>query len=75
MDSLIAHLARKERNRLRVCRVDVAERPDLARKYRVEEAPVLVLVRERRVVDRIDGRASAPRIEQMLEPVLDSVPA
>jgi hypothetical protein len=29
-----------------------------------------VLVKDRRVVDRIDGRASAPRIERMLEPHL-----
>ena len=75
MDSLIAHLARKERHRLRVCRVDVEERPDLAHKYSVEAAPALVLVQGRRVVGRIDGRASAPRIEQMLEPVLAAVPA
>lgn len=75
MDSLIAHVARKERQRLRVCRVDIEERPDLARRYRVGEAPALVLVQGRRVVARIDGRASAPRIEGMLEPFLDSVAA
>jgi len=28
--------------------------------------PTLVLVRSKRVVDRLDGRASAPRIETML---------
>jgi thioredoxin 2 len=75
MDSLIAHVARKERHRLRVCRVDVNERPDLARKYQVEQVPSVVLVDARRVVARIDGRASAPRIEQMLEPILAGVPA
>lgn len=70
MDSLIAHLARKERHRLRVCRVDIDQRPDLARKYRVDQAPALVLVHGRRVVARLDGRASAPRIERMVEPHL-----
>jgi hypothetical protein len=29
-------------------------------------------VKDKRVVDRIDGRASAPRIERMLEPHLAS---
>jgi thioredoxin 1 len=71
MDSLIAHIARKERERLRVTRVNTDEQPDLARKYRVEDAPALVLVKERHAVARIDGRASAPRIERMLQPYLE----
>jgi thioredoxin 1 len=70
MESLLAHLARKERARLRVTRVDVAERPDLAERFRVTEVPTLVLVKGKKAVARIDGRTSAPRIERMLEPHL-----
>jgi thioredoxin len=66
MESLLAHLARKERARLRVIRVDVDEQPHLAERFRVEGVPTLVLVNGKRMVDRIDGRASAPRIESML---------
>jgi thioredoxin 1 len=66
MESLLAHLARKERTRLRVMRVDVDDQPDLAARFKVEAVPTLVLVKRKRVVDRIDGRASAPRIERML---------
>jgi thioredoxin-like negative regulator of GroEL len=66
MESLLAHLARKERERLRTTRVDVDARPELAAKFKVEVVPTLVLVKGKRVVDRIDGRASAPRIEDML---------
>lgn len=66
MESLLAHLARKERTRLRVMRVDVEDQPDLAARFNVEAVPTLVLVKRKRVVDRIDGRASAPRIERML---------
>lgn len=73
MESLLAHIARKERTRLRVTRVDVDDRPDLAARFRVDEVPTLVLVKEKRAVARIDGRTSAPRIEQMLEPYLDDV--
>jgi hypothetical protein len=36
----------------------------------VADVPTLVLVKGKRVVDRIDGRASAPRIEGMLAPHL-----
>ena len=67
MESLLAHLARKERTRLRVMRVDVNAQPQLAERFKVTEVPALALVKGKRVVDRIDGRASAPRIESMLE--------
>jgi thioredoxin-like negative regulator of GroEL len=70
MESLLAHLARKERTRLRVMRVDVEEQPELAARFRVENVPTLLLVKRKQVVDRIEGRASAPRIEAMLEPHL-----
>ena len=67
MESLLAHIARKERHRLRVVQVDFDERRDVADKLGVEEAPTLVLVRGGSQVARIEGRASAPRIEAMLE--------
>ena len=70
MESLLAHLQRKERARLRVRRVDVDRRPDLAERFEVAEIPTLVLVKERRVAGRIEGRATAPAIERMLEPHL-----
>jgi thioredoxin-like negative regulator of GroEL len=70
MESLLAHIARKERGRLRVSKVDVGDRPDLAERFRVEHVPSLALVVEKRVVARLDGRATAPRIGSMLEPYL-----
>lgn len=70
MESLLAHLARKERTRLRVMRVDIDEQPALAERFLVGDVPTLVLVKGKRVVDRIDGRASAPKIESMLAPHL-----
>ena len=75
MESLLAHLARKERRRIRVMRVDVEEQPELAEKFRVHDVPTLVLVMRKRVVDRLEGRASAPRIEAMLARHLEPVAA
>ena len=66
----MAHLARKERDRLRVTSIDVDERPELAQRFGVETVPTIALVKGKRVVDRIEGRASAPKIERMLEPHL-----
>ena len=70
MESLLAHLERKERQRLRVRRVDVDANPDLAERFKIEVVPTLVLVKDRKAVSRLDGRTSAPRIEAMLEPHL-----
>ena len=70
MESLLAHIARKERSRLRISKIDVDDRPELAERFRVQQVPSLALVVGKRVVSRIDGRATAPRIESMLEPHL-----
>jgi thioredoxin-like negative regulator of GroEL len=76
MESLIAHIARKERGRLRVVQVDVDQRADLVAKLAVQNVPALVLVIGRKTVARIDGRASAPQIESMLAAHLEpAVPA
>jgi thioredoxin-like negative regulator of GroEL len=72
MESLLAHLARKERDRLRVRRVDVDANPELAERFRVQIVPTLVLVKDKRAVARLDGRTSAPRIEAMLAPHLEA---
>lgn len=74
MDSTLAHLARKERHRLRLTRVDIDERPDLADRLGVETVPTLLLVRNRQVVERLEGRASVPRIEAMLDEHLAGAP-
>jgi thioredoxin-like negative regulator of GroEL len=71
MESLVAHLARKERARLRVQEVDIDKQPELAKRFGVTTVPTLALVKGNRVVGRLEGRVSAPRIEQMLEPHLD----
>ena len=67
MESLLAHIARKERDSLQVKLVDVDERPDLAEKFRISEVPSLALVMGKRVVARLEGRATAPKIESMLD--------
>jgi thioredoxin-like negative regulator of GroEL len=70
MESLLSHLERKERSRLRVVRVDVDTQADLTSKFKVETVPTLVLVKEKRAIARLEGRASAPKIEAMIEPHL-----
>ena len=75
MESLLAHVARKERERMRFRRVDVDLRPDLAARFKVDEVPTLILVKGKRIAERLDGRVSCPRVERMLEEHLEPVPA
>jgi thioredoxin-like negative regulator of GroEL len=67
MESLLAHIARKERGALRVKKVDVDERPDVAKRFRIAEVPSLALVKGQRVVARLEGRSTAPTIESMID--------
>ena len=62
----MAHFARKERERLRVAKVDVDETPEVADRLRVTVVPSLVLIKDKRTVARLEGRVSAPKIERML---------
>ncbi|MBW3593579.1 MAG: thioredoxin family protein [Actinobacteria bacterium] len=70
MESLLAHLARKERTRLRISKIDVDEHPEWVERLKVEEIPTLVLVKDRKPVERLEGRVSAPQIERMIAPYL-----
>ena len=71
MESLLAHIARKERDRLDVKRVDADERPDLVEKFRISQVPALMLVKGKKVVARLEGRSTAPKIEAMLDDQLE----
>jgi thioredoxin-like negative regulator of GroEL len=72
MDSLLAQLARKERHRLSVKSVDVEEEPELAKRFRVRKVPTIVLVKGRRAVARLEGRANAAEIEELVEEHLEN---
>ena len=67
MDSLLAQLARRERHRLKVARVDVEEQPELAKRFKVRKVPTLVLVQGKRAVARLEGRANAAEIDELVE--------
>ena len=75
MESLLAHLARKERSRLRVARIDADQSPEWVGRLNVDTIPTLVLVKDKRPVDRLEGRVSAPQIERMLAAHLDAAAA
>jgi thioredoxin-like negative regulator of GroEL len=73
MESLLAHLARKERSRLRIARIDAEAQPDWIERLQITDIPTLVLIKDGRPVDRLEGRVSAPQIERMITPHLAPV--
>jgi thioredoxin-like negative regulator of GroEL len=75
MESLLAHIARKQRDTLRVKKVDVDERPDLAERFSISEVPSIALIRRKRVVARLEGRSTAPKIEALLDEHREEVSA
>ena len=71
MESLLAQLARKERHRLSVTHVDVDAQPELAARFNVRSVPTLILIKGKRAVGRIEGKANAADIEQLVDRHLD----
>ena len=67
MESLIAQLARRERERLRVVNVDADENRELVERLNVDDVPTLVLIKGRRAVGRLEGRATGVEIEEMID--------
>jgi thioredoxin-like negative regulator of GroEL len=67
MESLLAHLERKERHRLSVKRVDVEDEPELAKRFDIRRVPTLILVKGKHAVARLEGRAKAAEIEELVD--------
>ena len=72
MASLVAWFGVTEKKRLRVVQVDTDANEDLANALEVSTVPTLVLLRGRKVLDRLDGRATGKQISRMISPHMAS---
>lgn len=70
MESLVAWVKVTQRTRLRVVEVDADHHPGLVAELAVTEVPALVLVEGRRVVGRLEGRATGRQIDELIRPHL-----
>ncbi len=70
MESLVAWVKVTQKKRLRVVEVDADRDQALTRKLEVTQIPSLVLIKERRVVGRLEGRATGRQIEELIRPHL-----
>jgi thioredoxin-like negative regulator of GroEL len=70
MESLIAWVKVTQRKQLRVVEVDADRHPGLVDQLAVTEVPTLLLLENRRVVGRLEGRATGRQIDELIRPHL-----
>jgi len=66
MESVLARLQVRERERVRVARVDADDRPDLVRRLGVQEIPSIVMLQGRTRLACLKGRATLGDVERTL---------
>jgi thioredoxin-like negative regulator of GroEL len=70
MESLVAWVKVTQKKRLRVIDVDADRNPALTRELEVTVIPSLVLIKNHRVVARLEGRATGRQIDDLIRPHL-----
>ncbi len=68
MSSLVAWVGVTEKARLRVLEIDIDEDRRLMQALGVSTVPALVLVQDRSVIGRLEGRATGRQIERLIRP-------
>lgn len=70
MESLVAWVKVTEKRDLRVVDVDAERSPALVERLRVRMIPSLVVIKDRRIVGRLEGRATGQQIDALIRPHL-----
>jgi thioredoxin-like negative regulator of GroEL len=66
MESVLARLQVRERDRVRVARIDADDRPDLVERLGVQEIPSIVMFKGRKRFACLRGRATLGDVEKTL---------
>ena len=67
MESLVAWVKVNQKERLHVVEVDADRRIDLVRRFGIRELPTLLLLDgRRRVLGRLEGRATGNQIDELI---------
>jgi thioredoxin len=70
LEPILHQLSEELSGKLKIVRTDVDKNPTLARAFRVQSIPMLVLIKDGRPVDQIVGLADKKTILAMVQPVL-----
>jgi len=66
MASLVAWVKVTQKKRLRVIDLDAERSATLTRRLQIRKIPSLLLIKNRRVVGRLEGRATGRQIEDLI---------
>ena len=64
---VIDQIAKKYKNKLKVCKINVDEAPDTASSYDIMSIPTIAIFKDGEVVYRIVGALPKPELETMIE--------
>jgi thioredoxin 1 len=70
LDPVVTQLAEEWQGRVKVVKLDVDENPDLVMKYQVMGVPTLVLIKDGKAIERMNGYQPKERIVSRLSPHL-----
>ena len=70
MESLVAWVKVTQKKRLRVIDLDADENPSVVENLDVAKIPALVLIKDGRILGRIEGRATGRQIDDLIRPHL-----
>jgi thioredoxin-like negative regulator of GroEL len=70
MESLVAWIKVTQKKRLRVIDLDADRNPTLIRRLAVKTVPSLLVIKDRRVVGRLEGRVTGRQIDELIRPHL-----
>lgn len=68
---VMEEIAQEERQ-IKICKINVDEEPELARRYKIQTIPTLVYIKEGKIVDRMSGVRSKGEIVEIIERKLKS---
>ena len=63
----IAQIAEEQEGKIKVCKLDVDEEPEIAAKYGIASIPTLMVFKNGEIVNKAVGVQSKPMIEDMLK--------
>ena len=63
---IIAEIAEENAGKIKVCKVDVDEQPDLASRFRISSIPTLLVFKNGQVVNKSIGAVPKAKILEML---------
>ena len=68
---ILEELAKKMGDAVEIKKVDVDQHMDLAEKYRIRVVPTLIIEKDGKIVQSLEGVTDLPSLEELLKPLVE----